>query len=88
MFINKNADVQLAQYNTSRQKEVTGLLEKGVFKAVTFEDVPRNTRIFNSRFVDKIKNPGTEKIYEKSWLIVQAYNDPEKDLILTQAPII
>ena len=80
--------MQPAQYTVSRQKEVTRLLEKEVFKVITFKDVPSNTRIFNSHFVDKIKNLGTDKAYEKSRLVVQAYNDQEKDLVLTQSPTI
>ncbi len=48
----------------------------------------KNVRIFNSRFVDEIKHPGTPQAYEKSRLIVQAYNDHEKTLMLTQAPTI
>ena len=75
MFINKNVDVQPAQYTASRQKEVTKLLEKEVFKAITSEDVPSNARIFNSCFVDKIKNPDIDKTYEKRRLVVQVYND-------------
>ena len=88
VFINKNSDAHPAQYTASRQKEITGLLEKGVFKVVTSKDVPSNARIFNSRFVDEVKNAGTDKAYEKSRLVVQAYNDQEKDLVLTQSPTI
>ena len=88
VFINKNADDKLAQYTVSRQKEVAGLLEKGVFKIITTNDIPSNAQIFNSRFVDKIKNLGTDKAYEKSLLVIQAYNDQEKDLILTQSSTI
>ena len=44
--------------------------------------------IFGSRFVDQIKNEGTEKAFEKSRLVVQAFNDSEKHRILTQAPTI
>ena len=87
MFI-KNTDTTPAQYIASRQKEIAGLLEKGVFKVVTSADIPSNTRIFNSRFVDEIKHAGTDKAYEKSRLVVQAYNDQEKDLVLTQSPTI
>ena len=76
------------QFHTSRQKELTGLLEKGVFKIVKLADVPEGMRLFNSRFVDEIKNPGTEKAFEKSRLVVQAYNDEGKKLVLTQLPII
>ena len=88
VFINKNSDAHLAQYTASRQKEITGLLEKGVFKIVTSKDVLSNTRIFNSQIVDKIKNAGIDKTYKKSWLVVQAYNDQKKDLVLRQSSTI
>ena len=88
VFTNKDANAQPPQYTASRQKEIAGLLEKGVFKVVTTEDIPSNSRIFNSRFVDEIKNPGTDKAYEKSRLVVQAYNDKDKNLVLTQSPTI
>ena len=38
--------------------------------------------------MDEIKHLGTEKAFEKSRLVVQAYNDKGKDLILTQSPTI
>ena len=43
----------------------------------------QGNRVFNFRFVNKIKNPGIDKAFEKSRLVIQAYNDLEKDLILT-----
>ncbi|CCD52037.1 similar to putative integrase [Botrytis cinerea T4] len=52
----------------SRRKEVNGLMENGVFRLVKLVDVPENTRIFNSRFVDEIKNEGTDKAFPKSRL--------------------
>ncbi len=70
MFINKNADDKLVQYITSRQKEVARLFEKGVFKIVTINDISSNAQIFNSCFVNKIKNPNTDKAYKKSRLII------------------
>jgi hypothetical protein len=50
--------------------------------------VLKNFRIFNSRFIDEIKHSNTSQAYEKSRLIIQAYNDHEKTLMLTQAFII
>ena len=88
IFTNKDANAQPSQYTTSRQKEIAGLLEKGVFKVVTTEDIPSNTRIFNSRFVDEMMNPGTDKAYVKSRLVVKADNDKDKNLVLTQSPAI
>jgi len=69
-------------FTDSRQSEVNGLLEKGIFEVVSSANLPRGVRIFNSRFVDKIKHPGTSNAFEKSRLVVQAYNDQGKDLIL------
>jgi hypothetical protein len=76
------------QYTESRQVEISGLLEKGVFETISILDVPQGTRIFNARFVDEIKNKGTDKAFEKSRLVVQAYNDDGKQLVLTQSPTI
>jgi hypothetical protein len=71
-------------FTGSRQKELNRLLERSVFETVSLTDVPPGTCIFNSQFVDEIKNPGTDKAFEKSQLVVQAYRDLEKDLVLTQ----
>src|SRR5438045_3988240 len=73
------------QFRSSHQKELTGLLEKGVFQIVNLADVHSGSRLFNSWFIDEIKNLGT---FEKSRLIMQAYNDDEKKLVLTQSPTI
>ena len=72
----------------SRQKEMNGLIEKGVFEVVSISEVPKNIKIFNSRFVDEIQNIGAANAFEKSRLVVQAYNDHDKMSILTQSPTI
>ncbi|EED12694.1 conserved hypothetical protein [Talaromyces stipitatus ATCC 10500] len=77
-----------AQFDQSQEKEINGLLENGVFEVVKVDDIPEGTRIFNSWFVNEIKNPGTDKAFEKSRLVVQAYNDKGKEIILTQSPTI
>jgi hypothetical protein len=38
--------------------------------------------------MDEIKNLGTDKAFEKSRLVVQAYNNQGKELVLTQSLII
>jgi hypothetical protein len=58
------------QYNSLRRSEVVGLIEKGVFELVEKADILYRTRIFNSRFVDEVKNKGTNKAFEKSRLVV------------------
>ena len=78
----------LPPFTTSRRKELNGLLKSGVFEVVDITDIPQGIRIFNSRFVDEIKNPGTASAFKKSRLVVQAYKDTEKDMVLTQSPTI
>jgi hypothetical protein len=75
-------------FTESRQKEIRGLLEREVFEVVLPNQVPAGVRIFNARFVDEVKNAGTDKAFEKSRLVVQAYNDEDKLLVLTESPTI
>ena len=84
-FTNKHADAQLS---ASGQKEIQGLLEKDIFKVitpnkvVTPEEVPSNIQVFNSCFVNNIKDPCIDKADEKSRSVVHAYNDEKKNLML------
>src|SRR5579871_5780926 len=78
----------LTPFTESRRKEIKRLLERGVFTIVNEADIPQDIRIFNSRFVDEIRNSGTNEAYEKSRLVVQAYDDQNKNMILTQSPTI
>ncbi len=71
-----------------RQKEIVDLLEKEVFLSVNKKNVSSNIRIFNSRFVDEVKNSDTEKAFEKFRLVIQTFNDQNKILVLTQSSII
>ena len=45
-------------------------------------------RVFNSRFVNEVKNADTKSTFEKSRLIIQTYNDSTKHLVLTQSSTI
>lgn len=71
----------------SRKKEITGLINEGVFKIVSKGDIPANTRIFGCRFVDEIKYKD-DIPFEKSRLVVQAHHDDGKKEVLTQSPTI
>jgi hypothetical protein len=55
---------------------------------IIVKDIPQGVYIFNSRFVNEIKHPSTNKAFEKSRLVIQAYNDQRKDLVLMQSPTI
>ncbi len=75
-------------FENSRRKKINELLERRVFELIIIENVFRDVRIFNFRFVDEIKHSSTSDAYEKFRLVVQAYNDQDKTLILTQSSII
>ena len=76
------------QFQASRLKEITELLEKKIFEVIHHKNVFINARIFNFRFVDEIKHSDIDKIFEKSQLIIQTYNNMKKNLVLTQTPTI
>ncbi len=72
----------------SRRKEINDLLKKRVFELITINAVSRDVQIFNFRFVDEMKHSSTSDAYEKSRLVIQAYNDQDKTQILTQSSTI
>ncbi len=82
------SDASQPLFTESRWKEINGLLEKNAFEVVAISDILNGMGIFNSRFVDKIKNEGTATAFEKLRLVAQAYNDYGKEEILTQSPTI
>jgi hypothetical protein len=51
-------------------------------------DVSFNARTFDFRFINEIKNLDIDKAFEKSCLFIQAFDDLNKNLILTQSLII
>ena len=58
-------------------------MEKGTFELIDASDITEGVQIFGSRFVDEIKNPATDKAFERLRLVVQAYRGGGKNLILT-----
>jgi hypothetical protein len=59
-----------AKYKDSRQAKITSLLEKGIFEVIPKFKVLRGSCIFNSKFVNKVKNKGTKNKCKKSRLVV------------------
>lgn len=57
-------------------------------KVITFEEIVilkevlSSTQVFNSCIVDKIKNLGIIRAYEKSYLIEQVWNNNDKNFML------
>ncbi len=80
--------IAFSQFAVFRQKETLELIEKDVFQSVNRDDVSSDVRIFNFRFVDEIKHSDIDKIFEKFRLMIQTFNDQNKNLVLTQSLII
>ena len=80
--------MQPASFVESRKKKINDFFEKNCFEVVTTANLFRGIKIFNSRFVDEIKNIDTANAYEKSRLMMQTYNDEGKIEMLTQVPTI
>jgi hypothetical protein len=51
-------------------KEINGLLKKSVFKFINTVDILKGVKIFNSQFVDEIKNTKTDKAFKKFKLVI------------------
>jgi hypothetical protein len=83
-----SSSVLISIFAESRRKEIIDLLEKRVFEFIIIDAVLRDVRIFNFRFVDEIKHSGISDVYEKFRLVIQAYNDHDKTLVLTQSSTI
>jgi hypothetical protein len=81
----EDTSLSISIFENSRRKEINDLLKKRVFKLIIIENVSRDVRIFNFRFVDEIKHSRTSDVYGKFRLMIQAYNDQDKTLILTQS---
>lgn len=82
-FIDIYTDVQFSAFG---QKEIKSLLGKDFFKIFTLEDVTSTIQIYNSCFVEEIKDLSIDKAYEKKCLVIYAYNDKEKIFVLKNSP--
>ena len=71
-----------ANFQISRLKKFNKLFEKRVFEIINIEDFFIKTRVFDNRFINQMKNKEIEKAFEKSRLVMQAFNDSEKYEIL------
>ncbi len=80
--------IALSQFAAFRQKEINDLIEKDVFQSIRIDDVSLDVRIFKFRFVDEIKHLDIDKAFEKSRLVMQTFNDQNKNLMLIQSFII
>jgi hypothetical protein len=75
-------------FQESQQQEINSLIIRGVFEFVRYNANIHKGRIFNLRLVNKVKGKSTKTPYKKSRLVIQAYNNVGKGIILTQSPTI
>lgn len=98
IFTNGHKNANLSKHFAFKQKKIAGPFKKEIFKVIiskkvaipkkiTSKKVLTNTQIFNSCFIDKIKNPSIHNNYKKSCLIKQVYNEKDKIFVLTQLMI-
>lgn len=76
--------MRLPLYILLRQKEILELLEKNIFQVINSKNISINIQFINSQFNNEIKNIDTNKTFEKSCLVIQAYNNFNKDFIPTE----
>ncbi|PMD64216.1 uncharacterized protein K444DRAFT_521322, partial [Hyaloscypha bicolor E] len=57
-------------YKNSYQVKITSLLEKNIFKIISRSQILKEIYIFNSRFINKIKNKNIKKEFKKSRLVI------------------
>jgi hypothetical protein len=71
-------------FKQSQTIEIKGLIARGIFEFVQY-NLSQHTSvcIFNSRLVNKVKGKAIDMPFEKSRLVVQAYNNKRKEIILT-----
>ncbi|KAI0994967.1 hypothetical protein K3495_g13215 [Podosphaera aphanis] len=78
-----------APFERSQILEIEGLIGRGVFEFTKFNPLQHSgERMFRSRLVNEVKGKATNTPHEKSRLVIQAYNDEGKEVILTQSPTI
>lgn len=76
-------------FEESTKAEIDALIAQGVFRFEQYDaDKHSSVRIFKSRIVNEVKGKTTDHPYEKSRLVIQGYNDRNKEVILTQSPTI
>ena len=66
-------------YAKSRKKKINELLNKKIFDVLFLIEMFSEIKLFNFRFVDKIKNSKISTAFEKFRLMIQIFNDQKKN---------
>lgn len=73
-------------FNDAKKKEIQGLIDRGTWKIVLKDELPKEASIKDGRFVLAIKDEGTDKKVYKARFVVQVYRDKMKTLLLHDSP--
>ena len=72
-------------FEQSNKMKIDNLIDRDVFEFESFDSIKHeNIRIFKFRLVREIKDKTINSSYEKSRLVIQSYQNDEKQTILTQ----
>jgi Reverse transcriptase (RNA-dependent DNA polymerase) len=83
---NKDPRSNGPEFSAAKQKELLGLLERGTFKVVLREEIPKNAPVMKGRFVLVIKNRETDHEVYKARYVVQGFLDPLKQRAVHNSP--
>ena len=72
----------------AKRKEIKGLLERGTFRIVLKEDIPKGANRLRARYVLSIKDSNTEKEVWKARYIIQGHRDLERDVLIRRSTTI
>ncbi|KAI6476885.1 hypothetical protein MCOR13_011804, partial [Pyricularia oryzae] len=75
-------------FEAADDQEVDSLIAKGAIEIMKYDPTLHKGRMWKTRLVREIKGQTSAQPYEKSRMVLQGYNDPEKEELLTQAPTI
>jgi hypothetical protein len=78
---NKDPRAKGPDFSAAKQKELLGLLERGTFKDMLREEIPKNAPVMKGRFVLVIKNRDTDQEVYKACYDVQAFLDPLNNVL-------
>lgn len=74
-------------FKETRQNELKGLIENGTFKIIKRNTVPKEKRMYGTRFVDTFKTVGGIET-PKSRLVAQIYMDHDAARVPTKTPTV
>ncbi len=67
-----------AKMKAAIAKEITGLLDRGTFKIILRDEVPKGANVVGGRFVLAIKEEGTEDERYRARFVVLGHRDKDK----------